>query len=183
MIAVGIHIIVLLLSGLFPESSSWSGKNLIDVQFSQGPKGESGAFRQSIGKKIAGVKTKKSLMADEEALSGSAKAETSAVSEVTQVDMGQSSGNGGGSGFSFGDSVTSFSEPIYPRLAIKRNLEGQVRLRVKVSAEGLPEETTIIESSGHEILDNAAFHATKNWRFQKKAHPYTVEKNIVFKLR
>lgn len=97
-------------------------------------------------------------------------------------------GNGGGSEESseendFEASAVSYKNPTYPRLAIKRELEGAVRLRIQVSSEGIPEKTEILKSSGHDILDRAALDSIPNWRFQKKPSTYFVEKNILFQLK
>lgn len=178
-LAVGVHIIVLLLSGLFLSKDSWRNRNLIDIQFTSSGGGSRLFPDQALVKKAAGVKTKKAIALGEE--SASATAVASEASDSTSEAQGGAQGPGSGPGFN--ESVTSFSEPDYPRLAVKRSLEGQVKLRVNVSSEGLPEHTAILESSGHDILDRAALEATKKWRFQKKGYPYAVEKNIVFKLR
>jgi protein TonB len=62
--------------------------------------------------------------------------------------------------------------PPYPRLAIRRNLEGTVHLRVRVDAEGRPREVLVERSSGHAVLDReASTHVMRHWRFQ----PATVD--------
>ena len=91
-----------------------------------------------------------------------------------------------GKGFEENDfeaSAVSYKNPTYPRLAIKRGLEGGVRLRIQVSSDGMPEKTEILKSSGHDILDRAALDSIPNWRFQKKPSTYFVEKNILFQLK
>lgn len=178
-LAVGIHIIVLLLSGLFLSKDSWRERNLIDIQFTSSGGGSRLFPDQPVVKKATGVKTEKPISLGQE--SASASAASNGASAVKNEAHGSAEGPGSGGGFN--ESVTSFSEPDYPRLAVKRSLEGQVKLRVNVSSEGLPESTVVIESSGHDILDRAAVEGTKKWRFQKKGYPYAVEKNIVFKLR
>nr|BDT29393.1 energy transducer TonB [Bacteriovorax sp. HI3] len=180
-LAVGVHIIVLLLSGLFLSKDSWRERNLIDIQFTSSGGGSRLFPDQPDVKKATGVKTKKAIALGQE--SASAAAASIGASATTSEAQGSAQGPGSGPGPGFNESVTSFSEPDYPRLAVKRSLEGQVKLRVNVSSEGLPENTAILESSGHDILDRAALEATKKWRFQKKGYPYAVEKNIVFKLR
>ncbi|NKN31663.1 energy transducer TonB [Marichromatium bheemlicum] len=55
--------------------------------------------------------------------------------------------------------------PRYPRLARRRGLEGQVLIRVAVGADGRVGATTVIESSGHRLLDDAALRAVARWRF------------------
>ena len=56
-------------------------------------------------------------------------------------------------------------KPEYPALAKSREWQGQVLLRVKVSAAGLSDAVEVDHSSGHEILDDAAIDAVKQWRF------------------
>lgn len=56
-------------------------------------------------------------------------------------------------------------KPNYPRIARNRSWQGKVLLRVQVSAEGTSNEVTVHRSSGHEILDDSAVEAVKQWRF------------------
>ncbi len=56
-------------------------------------------------------------------------------------------------------------KPEYPTLAKSREWQGKVFLRVKVSAAGLSDEVEVDRSSGHDILDDAAIDAVKQWRF------------------
>lgn len=48
---------------------------------------------------------------------------------------------------------------FYPPEAIARGIEGEVRLIVKLSADGAVENVSIAASSGHPLLDNAAIKA------------------------
>lgn len=93
------------------------------------------------------------------------------------------SGNGNAQTYDFDNSAVSYKEPVYPRMAIKRELQGSVRIRVKVSPEGKPTNTEILKSSGHEILDKAALEAVSFWQFQPKEISYFVEKTIIFQLK
>ncbi|MBL1263897.1 energy transducer TonB [Methylomicrobium sp. RS1] len=56
-------------------------------------------------------------------------------------------------------------KPEYPRLARNRGWQGQVLLKVQVSAEGLSDTVDVYRSSGHDILDEAAAIAVKKWKF------------------
>lgn len=56
-------------------------------------------------------------------------------------------------------------KPEYPRLARNRGWEGQVLLKVRVSAEGLSDSVDVQRSSGHDILDESAVAAVKKWTF------------------
>lgn len=48
---------------------------------------------------------------------------------------------------------------FYPPEAVARGIEGEVRLIVKLSADGAVESVSIAASSGHPLLDNAAIKA------------------------
>jgi len=48
---------------------------------------------------------------------------------------------------------------FYPPDAVARGIEGEVRLILKLSADGNVEDVSIASSSGHSILDNAAIKA------------------------
>lgn len=56
-------------------------------------------------------------------------------------------------------------KPDYPPIAKSRGWEGKVMLRVQVSAKGLSDAVTVEQSSGHDMLDDAAVEAVKQWRF------------------
>jgi len=56
--------------------------------------------------------------------------------------------------------------PDYPASARRSGLEGLVKLRVSVSAEGAAEAIEIEVSSGHAALDRAAVDAVRRWRFE-----------------
>lgn len=55
--------------------------------------------------------------------------------------------------------------PIYPQIAILRNIQGRVLLSVGVSERGAPIGIKIEQSSGHAILDQAAVEAVRRWKF------------------
>ncbi len=55
--------------------------------------------------------------------------------------------------------------PEYPMLSRRLGEEGQVLLRVRVSAEGLPLAVEVKRSSGFQRLDEAARAAVKRWKF------------------
>lgn len=77
--------------------------------------------------------------------------------------------------------------PPYPGMSRKLNEQGRVLLRVKVSAEGLPTEVDIAQSSGFPRLDAAAREAVLGWKFVParqgdKPIAATVNVPIAFKL-
>ncbi|WP_245964856.1 energy transducer TonB [Trinickia dinghuensis] len=55
--------------------------------------------------------------------------------------------------------------PDYPPMALQRRWEGTVLLKVRVLADGRAEQVTVITSSGHASLDDAAVQAVTAWRF------------------
>jgi protein TonB len=78
--------------------------------------------------------------------------------------------------------------PEYPALAMRRNWEGTVLLRVYVLASGKPSEIQVQTSSGRSQLDDAALAAVKRWSFvpaKRGADPVDgwVSVPIDFKLR
>lgn len=79
-------------------------------------------------------------------------------------------------------------EPRYPVLARRMGLEGQVVLRVRVTADGQLRSVEVMSGSGHDLLDQAALDAVREWRFQVRglsdgAQPEALEVPIRFALR
>ena len=67
------------------------------------------------------------------------------------------------------------SPPIYPEVARKNGWAGTVLLRAKISAQGNVESLTILKSTGHDLLDQSATAAVRQWHF----HPQKVNGNPV----
>jgi TonB family protein len=57
-------------------------------------------------------------------------------------------------------------KPVYPRLAIKRRLQGDVILTVKIRPTGTISTVTLKHSSGFKLLDSAAIDAVRHWRYE-----------------
>lgn len=55
--------------------------------------------------------------------------------------------------------------PVYPLVAREQGWEGTVRLRVVVNPDGHAEDITVHQTSGHEVLDEAAVKAVRSWQF------------------
>lgn len=55
--------------------------------------------------------------------------------------------------------------PAYPMAARRMGWEGRVVLNVEVLATGYCGDASVFQSSGHEVLDNAALRTVKGWRF------------------
>ena len=60
--------------------------------------------------------------------------------------------------------VKSKVTPVYPEIARKMGLTGNVKLQLVVAANGEVKETKVI--GGHPILVNAAVDAVKKWRYE-----------------
>jgi periplasmic protein TonB len=63
------------------------------------------------------------------------------------------------------DAAYLHNQTPYPPLARRLRESGTVRLRVRVSAEGLAENIEILSSSGSPRLDDGAREAVRRWRF------------------
>lgn len=55
--------------------------------------------------------------------------------------------------------------PEYPAAALRQGLEGLVRLDLEIGADGRVGRVTLVQSSGHSVLDRAAAEAVQRWRF------------------
>ncbi len=55
--------------------------------------------------------------------------------------------------------------PPYPMVARRMGFHGKVVLDVEVLAEGVAGDVKLHQSSGYDILDNAAIQTVKTWRF------------------
>jgi protein TonB len=84
----------------------------------------------------------------------------------TAPDEGEPGGpKDAGEGIVMAAGVIKGAKPDYPLTARKQGLEGTVHLRVTVSADGRVTSVTIVETSGHAILDRAARDGVSRWRF------------------
>ncbi|MDK9736440.1 energy transducer TonB [Vibrio sp. D404a] len=72
----------------------------------------------------------------------------------------------------------------YPEEARKLNLEGTAMIQADIAQDGNVIGITIIESSGHNILDTAATRTLLATKFprHRAPHPITVVMPIVYKL-
>lgn len=78
-------------------------------------------------------------------------------------------------------------KPEYPTIARRRGWQGQVLLRIRVGADGLPGKVEVAESSGREVLDQSALRTVRRWTFtpaMRGDEPVesTLTLSIVFKL-
>lgn len=57
--------------------------------------------------------------------------------------------------------------PSYPPQAVRENLTGVVELEILVGIDGKPIDVSVVRSSGHRLLDQAAVRVVKSrWKFQ-----------------
>jgi protein TonB len=56
-------------------------------------------------------------------------------------------------------------KPEYPESARRAHQEGVVWLRVHVTARGKPDRVAVLETSGFDVLDDAAVSAVRGWEF------------------
>ena len=95
-----------------------------------------------------------------------------------------SSGTGPLGGEDFNENIQSYSEPQYPKAALKRGLQGTMKIKIFIGKDGIPTETQLLQSSGHQILDNSALEAVKKWIFKKNNRSaFYVVKTIIFQLK
>jgi protein TonB len=82
---------------------------------------------------------------------------------------GPGPGAGTGGGLGSGGASPAYGvnpEPPYPIAARRMGLQGTVVLRVVVGADGRPLDVSIVQSSGHAILDTSAADTVRSrWRF------------------
>ncbi len=58
-------------------------------------------------------------------------------------------------------------QPTYPRMARRKGLEGSVLIEVWLDKNGRQTLQNIVKSSGHQVLDDAALDAVKQWQFSQ----------------
>ncbi len=56
----------------------------------------------------------------------------------------------------------------YPRLARKKGLQGKVMIEVWLDEQGEQIKQVLLESSGHDVLDDQALKTIKKWRFSQR---------------
>ena len=82
--------------------------------------------------------------------------------------------------------IKNYTKPIYPRIAQRRTLVGNVLLELNISKKGDLLSVKISKSSGHEILDISALSAAKLWTFKPLAsnmEQLSLRKKIVFAMK
>lgn len=82
---------------------------------------------------------------------------------------GTGTGNEGGgtsrSGGIIAPGILSRTEPAYPERARQAGQQGSVMLKIQILTNGRPGEISVYQSSGYDLLDDAAVEAIARWRF------------------
>lgn len=56
-------------------------------------------------------------------------------------------------------------KPRYPRMAIKRGIQGRVLVKILINEQGRPYDVSVLKSSGFKMLDEAAIKTAMQWKF------------------
>jgi TonB family protein len=75
-----------------------------------------------------------------------------------------------------------FEEPEYPQIARIKGLEGKVRIKVSFNDQGTAGNVLVVESSTHQILDDAVKKSALKWVVTSKQNS-VFEKTFEFKLK
>ncbi len=59
-------------------------------------------------------------------------------------------------------------EPRFPKKAVTEGIEGWVRIKMNVGADGKPFDIQVDDSSPKELFDNNAMRAIKKWKFKPR---------------
>jgi TonB family protein len=58
------------------------------------------------------------------------------------------------------------ARPDYPYAARNQHMEGSGLFRLNIKPDGNVSSVTVLKSTGHALLDQAAIHAFRQWRFR-----------------
>jgi protein TonB len=61
---------------------------------------------------------------------------------------------------------TRYVPPEYPPGALQKGIQGDVRVRITVAADGRVKSATVVNSSPAAVFDRAALEAVRRWRFK-----------------
>lgn len=156
-------------------------RKMISVSLNAISFGKAGIINTKLPEKI--IKTENKVLP---ASTGTQVAQSVQINQASvKPSNGQLEGSGGSEvSLEFNHTIQSYVEPIYPRIALKRGIEGVVKVKIGISADGVPSQIFVIKTSGHKILDDAVMEAIRKWTFTKKNNlTYFVEKTIVFEIR
>jgi protein TonB len=98
---------------------------------------------------------------------------TSGNSSGSGSELGTGTGAGEGGGGRSGNGVSGISspsilsqvEPVYPNQSRQAGQEGTVVLKIQILENGRSGNVSVYQSSGWDVLDDAAIDAVEQWRF------------------
>jgi protein TonB len=70
-------------------------------------------------------------------------------------------------------------KPSYPKAAFRVGAEGTVEVAVEVNPDGSVAAVRLVQSSGHESLDQSALDTIKGWRFRSARKDGVLSKSVV----
>lgn len=76
-----------------------------------------------------------------------------------------------------------YSQPNYPYYAQSNRLEGEVKIRFDVGADGKVEKLWILTSEPQHLFDDAVIAAVAKWRFETHKPYKGITKTIHFRLK
>lgn len=79
-------------------------------------------------------------------------------------------------------------QPSYPPAALRRGIEGSVRVKVRIDARGRVERVEVLDVQGHRSFGDAVLDVVRQWRFDPAVHrgrrvPVFGIKEVRFELR
>jgi len=126
--------------------------------------------RSEIKKPLVKREDKPMEPAPSAATAASPSATTAAMTTAPTVSNTQSGAEGTDVPANANANYLSNPKPDYPELATRHHWEGRVILRVYVTADGRCGDLSVYRSSGHDVLDESAMAAVKQWRFVPGKH-------------
>ena len=85
----------------------------------------------------------------------------------------------------FQKAILTQTPPLYPRLALRRNWEGSVLLKLHIGTQGKVVDIEILRPAHHNVFNKSALAAAWTWNFRppKGDDKYFVLKEITFLLQ
>jgi TonB family protein len=82
---------------------------------------------------------------------------------------------------SFKSIIKEYIPPEYPKLAIRKGIQGVVAITLDINKNGNVDEVEVSMSSNSSLLDESVIKAAKLWTFKTK-HSIKINKKVIFKL-
>jgi TonB family protein len=107
--------------------------------------------------------------------------EKMATSKSNQLANASNAGSSTLETTNFAIDNNSYERPVYPARARSRGIEGRVKIKVDFNKEGKVVNIIILESSKHQILDDAVKNAVVHWKNNSQKE-ISIEKTFEFRL-